>query len=682
MWAGKRRSRQRLAETDGPDPGRNPKSALGGRSDGSTLWPVVVFVTLLVFSLIGFAATRRVIDDQEQRLLQERAAEVASSLSSSIGGIEASMRVLAAGLSQDPAALEVFPSSAKALQANGAVTVGGLLEEGGSFRVLAAVGEALRRALDEQDTAAGLFEEGDGTHLMVAVPAPTGVVFQETIIQPQALVPSTPRSPFGDLRVALYAAPEPDTSQLVLSTESELPMSGDVLRVPFPVGAEDWSLSVAANDPLVDSLARQTPWLILAGGTVAAMLAAAVTLTLARRRAYALNLVGVRTADLATARELAEHANRSKSEFLSRMSHELRTPLNAVLGFGQLLEMSELTAEQRDNVAHIRKGGQHLLQLINEVLDISRVETGNIALSPEAVRVGDLITESRDLIGPLAEQRAIQVVANRDHRWDTYVLADRQRSKQVLLNILSNAVKYNRQRGTVAVSCDVADGGRVRISVTDTGPGIRADQLDLLFMPFERLGAENSDTEGTGIGLALSQRLAEAMGGTLTAESTPGRGSTFVLELPPAEGPVERYTRLNGDQEPVAAPDAGPVERTILHIEDNLSNLTLVERILASRPGVKVVAAMQGRLGVELAHEHRPVLVLLDLHLPDMSGEDVLQRLRDDPITASTPVVIVSADATPGQVQRLVAFGAAGYLTKPIEVRELLRHVDNALDES
>jgi PAS domain S-box-containing protein len=378
------------------------------------------------------------------------------------------------------------------------------------------------------------------------------------------------------------------------------------------------------------------------------------------------------------AQESADAANRSKSEFLSRMSHELRTPLNAVLGFGQILELEELSDDQRESVHQILKGGRHLLDLINEVMDISRIEAGELALSPEAVLASELVQETVDLIRPLADARGIQLVVDRSGLCDCYVFADRQRSKQVMLNLLSNAVKYNRPRGTVAVTCEQPNPTRVGIKVADTGPGIAAELLEHLFTPFERLGAEDTDIEGTGIGLALSLRLTEAMGGALSVVSTLGQGSTFTIELPRVEGPVERYERLDG---PTDTDGTVPEQRhKVLHIEDNLSNLKLVERILARRPNIEIVPAMQGRLGLELARQHQPILVLLDLHLPDMGGDAVLQRLRDDPATASIPVVIVSADATPGQVQRLLAAGATAYLTKPIDVRELLGILDQALD--
>jgi CheY-like chemotaxis protein len=328
-------------------------------------------------------------------------------------------------------------------------------------------------------------------------------------------------------------------------------------------------------------------------------------------------------------------------------------------------------------VGQILKGGRHLLALINEVLDISWIEAGELALSPEPVLVADLVHEAVDLMQPAAKQRGIQLVVDSSGACNCYVFADRQRTKQVVLNLLSNAVKYNRPRGSIAITCRRSTDTRISISVADTGNGIAAERLGLLFVPFERLVVEGTGVEGTGIGLALSKRLAEAMGGTVTATSVLGQGSTFTLELPRVEGPVERYERLNGDRAPASAPVSD--SRRVLHIEDNLSNLKLIERIFEQRPEVEVVAAMHGSLGLELAREHRPSLILLDLHLPDINGEEVLQLLREDPVTAPIPVVIVSADATPGQVQRLLASGATAYTTKPINVRELLDAYERAL---
>lgn len=398
-------------------------------------------------------------------------------------------------------------------------------------------------------------------------------------------------------------------------------------------------------------------------------------------RHYAADLeqrVAERTAALELARAEADRANQAKSEFLSRMSHELRTPLNAILGFAQLLEMDSLSPEQREGVAHILKAGRHLLDLINEVLDIARIEAGRIALSPEPVRVREVLAEAFALVQPLAAEwnGSCTLVPPRCDG-DPFVLADRQRLKQVLLNLFANAVKYNREGGSVTATCKVVP-ERLRISVVDTGPGIAPEQIPHLFVPFNRLEADGTGVEGTGLGLALSRRLVEAMGGAIGVESTPGEGSTFWIELPLAQGaaaPTEAKAIADG-QPPGPETDAPAVVRTILYIEDNLSNVNLIERVLARRRGVRLLTAMQGGLGLDLAREHHPDLILLDLHLPDLPGDEVLRRLQSAAATREIPVVVISADATRGQRERLLSAGAQAYLAKPIDIRQLLEVVD------
>lgn len=385
--------------------------------------------------------------------------------------------------------------------------------------------------------------------------------------------------------------------------------------------------------------------------------------------------------ELRSAKEQAESANRAKSEFLSRMSHELRTPLNAILGFAQVLEMDALSEDQTASVEQILKGGQHLLTLINEVLDIARIEAGKLALSPEPILIREALDEALDLVVPLAGSGQVRILKDVSPVWDLYIRSDRQRLKQVILNILSNAIKYNRKGGNVTISCSASTEDRVRIEVSDTGRGIPKQKMELLFSPFERLGAEETGIEGTGVGLALSQRLVEAMGGAIGAASEFGKGSRFWVEFPLSEGPIERYERSHAPGLPAVEPFF-PSAVTLLYIEDNLSNGALMERILVSRPGVKLLQAMQGRLGLELACEHAPDLILLDVHLPDMHGELVLQHLRTDPRTKDIPVAMVSADATPGQIERLLAAGAAAYFTKPLDVKRLLAFVDQMLNQS
>src|SRR5579872_363374 len=380
---------------------------------------------------------------------------------------------------------------------------------------------------------------------------------------------------------------------------------------------------------------------------------------------------------LKIAKQEAEDANHAKSEFLSRMSHELRTPLNSILGFAQILELGELTELQMSNVAYILKGGYHLLELINEILDLARIESGRLSLSPEPVSVQEAIQDAVELLEPLATQQNVTLSAR---ICDRHVHADRQRLKQVLLNLLSNAIKYNRAGGSVLVSCSEPETGKLRVEIVDTGAGIPPEGLKKIFKPFERLDADKTDIGGTGLGLALSKRLVEAMGGTLGVESAVGLGSRFSIEFATAEDPA-RWLQTEEAAGVLAQSTPRTHRGTVLYIEDNSSNLRLVDQVLSHTPDIGLISAMEGRLGLDLADMHGPDWILLDVHLPDLSGDEVLRRLRSNPRTRQIPVTVLSADATPGQINRLLAAGARDYLTKPLDVRKLLSLLEQTIPD-
>lgn len=371
----------------------------------------------------------------------------------------------------------------------------------------------------------------------------------------------------------------------------------------------------------------------------------------------------------------AENANLAKSVFLSRMSHELRTPLNAILGFAQLLELDDLGKENHDFVERILKAGKHLLALINDVLDISKIESGGMTLSREPVAIREAAENVVRLLHPLAESHDVTLSIHPSLNDDLLVLGDLQRINQVLVNLLSNAIKYNRIGGRVCISCHGQSDERLTLTIEDTGYGIAADKIDRLFTPFDRLGAEQTAIEGSGIGLALTRQLLVAMDGTIGVDSTSREGSTFWIELPIAFESEESFLlNMGSNSEEQPDTESGPAA-TVVYIEDNSSNVALVEKVLERLGNIDLQVAMQGHEGLELVRKLTPDLVLLDLHLPVLGGESVLELMKASPELRAIPVIIVSADATSEHIKRLLDKGADGYITKPFDVQELMEHV-------
>lgn len=375
-----------------------------------------------------------------------------------------------------------------------------------------------------------------------------------------------------------------------------------------------------------------------------------------------------------------ENASRAKTQFLSSMSHELRTPMNAVLGFAQLLQMNPqvpLHEKQRDSVNQILKAGNHLLELINEILDLSRIESGRVSLTMEEVDPHAVIEECRTIIAPLADKRSIQLDIDVPPENGYTIHADRTRFKQVLINLLSNAVKYNVANGRVTLTIHSIDGAFVRFCVSDTGPGIPQDKQEEIFQPFSRLGAETTDIEGTGIGLTISRNLAQVMGGKLGFESVLGQGSQFWIDMPGSAG-----TR-RGDVHELQKDDALPsLEQkcTVLYVEDNADNLRLMEHVIAMVPGATLISAHTGELGIEMAEIHHPNVILMDINLPGINGDEALRRLRAMEVTSKIPVIAVSADAMPADIRRGLEAGFDAYLTKPINLAEVVQHIKMAAE--
>ena len=449
-----------------------------------------------------------------------------------------------------------------------------------------------------------------------------------------------------------------------------------------------WELQVTSSVASADTSAgeRHYAWLFSSVGLLTTAVLGALLLTVTgraqliemavRERTMALEQQVRERIEAVRAREAAEASNRAKSDFLSRMSHELRTPLNAMLGFAQLLELESrqpLGPTQLGWVGQIRQAGWHLLEMINDVLDLSRIESGNLRMELETLNLPELLAGTRPLVQQAADQRGITIEEHLSAD-ASHVRGDGTRVKQILTNLLSNAVKYNIDGGRIRLSSQVR-GDRVELMVADTGLGMSTQQMTSLFQPFNRLGQELSGTEGTGIGLVISQRLAELMGGDLSAASDVGQGSLFILALPLAS-PED----VAAQQPAQAADRSGYHHRRVHYVEDNETNVEVMRGMLAQRPQVNLRVSGNGLDGLAAIRAQRPDVLLLDMHLPDISGLELLRHLKLDPETRGIPVIVVSADALPTQIDEALQAGAHRYLTKPVNVGELLEALDELLN--
>ena len=440
----------------------------------------------------------------------------------------------------------------------------------------------------------------------------------------------------------------------------------------------DYELTARARDGKKTEVSYNATTFYDRDRTLQGVLAIARDVTERKRNEQALQETNT---ELASAKSAAEEANLAKSDFLSSMSHELRSPLNAILGFAQLMELASPlpTDSQKESIAQILQAGWHLLKLINEILDLSVIESGKVSLSTESVSLAEVMSECQAMMEPQAQQLGIGMTFPRfDNPF--FVSADRTRLKQIVINLLSNAIKYNKEQGTVVVDCTTSTPGFTRISVKDTGAGLSPEKLAQLFQPFNRLGQEAGGVAGTGIGLVVTKRLAELMGGVLGVESIAGAGSVFWCELISCAAPqlvVESGEAAALDVPTVAT---GARRLTLLYVEDNLANMKLVEQLIARRPDLRLLTAVNGTLGIEVARTSQPTMILMDINLPGISGVEALKVLRGDPATAHIPVVALSANAMPRDIEKGLQAGFFRYLTKPIKINEFMHTLDAALE--
>lgn len=473
------------------------------------------------------------------------------------------------------------------------------------------------------------------------------------------------------------------------STERQKPRQLSSVLLPF--AERRWMLQLWTNDPVSTVGGQGTEWLFVIGGVSFAAALATLLLIItgnAERMSAAID-------EARRQRMAAESANQAKSEFLSRMSHELRTPLNAILGFAQVMGLDPrqpLSPAQSSRLDQIQQAGWHLLDMIDDVLDLSRIDTGTLRMRLDKLALPPLLDTTGQLVAAMARQQQITLSIDGTLPAGWGVLADETRLKQILTNLMTNAIKYNRPGGSVHVQAAlIQQGGKeasvVNVVVTDTGLGMSDEQLAQLFQPFNRLGRERSVPDGTGIGLVISRHLAQLMGGQLEVISRQGQGSTFTLTLPAtmleASLPAAQAAAPDAVEGPAAAPVASAMMRHVLYVEDNDANTALVQAALASRSWVQLDVANTIEMGLATLHNRLrgplPQLILLDVHLPDASGIDFLKLAKANPETQHIPVVMISADAMPEQIEQAMACGAAAYLTKPLHIPDMLKLIDDLL---
>ncbi len=495
-----------------------------------------------------------------------------------------------------------------------------------------------------------------------------GLTREEFLVPERTLSTTTLHGPDGEV----LQAHERPTSRALLSGQ---PQRDQVAQIRRPDGSSRWvsvnatPLRRAGSDEAHAVLATITD---ISRHVMAEQQLRGINESLEQR-------VRERTSELEQAKDAAEAANRAKSDFLSGMSHELRTPLNAILGFAQLLSLTLKADDERQRVRQIETAGWHLLDLINDVLDLSRIESGTMSTSAEPVELGELIGGAMTMLQPLAAERGVTLAAPTGVEHGAWVQADRKRLRQVLANLLSNAVKYNRRGGSVMIEVAPAADGRRTFSVRDTGRGFTPEQLAQLYQPFQRFVGENEAVEGTGIGLVITRRLVELMGGHLSVESQAGQGSVFSVALPVAEPPP---SPVPAGLPLLAQPVSGDRRARLLYVEDNPSNVALMREVLLLRPDIELEVATDGPSGLARLLAGDVQLALIDIDLPGFDGVELCRRARAEPATAALPMLALSANAMPGDIRRALNAGFAAYLTKPLDVVRLLDEIDRRLAPS